>query len=114
MNHVIPQAQLSAYIIKTTFILRQDKYIACRVQFCEGQTECDNLINKCQLPDRLRSYLVYTVKTLIRAPSNTTRHLFIIFFLKDPIYLQSVTIHSANGGKGEGWHVEEYSLALLC
>jgi hypothetical protein len=36
------------------------------------------------------------------------------FFLKDLIYLQSVTIHSANGGKGEGWHVEEYSLALLC
>jgi hypothetical protein len=37
-----------------------------------------------------------------------------IFFLKDPIYLQSVTIHSANGAKGEGWHVEEYSVALLC
>jgi hypothetical protein len=37
-----------------------------------------------------------------------------IFFLKDPIYLQSVIIHSANGGKGEGWHVEEYSVALLC
>jgi hypothetical protein len=36
------------------------------------------------------------------------------FFLKDPIYLQSVTIHSANGGKGEGWHVEEYSVELLC
>jgi hypothetical protein len=36
------------------------------------------------------------------------------FFLKDPIYLQSVTIHSANGRKGEGWHVEEYSVALLC
>jgi hypothetical protein len=26
--------------------------------------------------------------------------------------LQSVIIHSANGGKGEGWHVEEYSVAL--
>jgi hypothetical protein len=36
------------------------------------------------------------------------------FFLKNPIYLQSVTIHSANGGKGQGWHVEEYSVALLC
>jgi hypothetical protein len=36
------------------------------------------------------------------------------FFLKDPIYLQSVIIHSANCGKGEGWHVEEYSVALLC
>jgi hypothetical protein len=34
----------------------------------------------------------------------------IFFFLKDPIYLQSVIIHSANGGKGEGWHVEEYSV----
>jgi hypothetical protein len=41
-----------------------------------------------------------------------TRKFF--FWLKDPIYLQSVTIHSANGGKGEGWHVEEYSVALLC
>jgi hypothetical protein len=28
--------------------------------------------------------------------------------------LQSVIIHSANGGKGEGWHVEEYSVALFC
>jgi hypothetical protein len=28
--------------------------------------------------------------------------------------LQSVIIHSANGGKGERWHVEEYSVALLC
>jgi hypothetical protein len=36
-----------------------------------------------------------------------------IYILKDPIYLQSVIIHSANGGKGEGWHVEEYSVALL-
>jgi hypothetical protein len=36
------------------------------------------------------------------------------FFFKDPIYLQSVIIHSANGGKGEGWLVEEYSVALLC
>jgi hypothetical protein len=32
--------------------------------------------------------------------------------LKDPIYLQPVIIHSANGGKGEGWYVEEYSVAL--
>jgi hypothetical protein len=38
----------------------------------------------------------------------------IFFFLKDPIYLQSVIIHSANGGKGEGWLIEEYSVALLC
>jgi hypothetical protein len=37
------------------------------------------------------------------------------FFLhRDPIYLQSVIIHSANGGKGEGCLVEEYSVALLC
>jgi hypothetical protein len=49
-----------------------------------------------------------------------TLHLFFVgleihfFFLKDPIYLQSVIIHSANGGKGEGLHVEEYSVALLC
>jgi hypothetical protein len=34
------------------------------------------------------------------------------FFKEDPIYLQSVIIHSANGGKGEGWLVEEYSVAL--
>jgi hypothetical protein len=30
------------------------------------------------------------------------------FFLLDPIYLQSVIIHLANGGKGEGCLVEEY------
>jgi hypothetical protein len=35
-------------------------------------------------------------------------------FFRYPIYLQSVMIHSANGGKGKGWHVEEYSVALLC
>jgi hypothetical protein len=39
-------------------------------------------------------------------------NLVTFFFLKDPIYLQSVIIHSANGGKCEGWHVEEYSVAL--
>jgi hypothetical protein len=33
---------------------------------------------------------------------------------REPIYLQSVTIHSANGGKGEGCLVEEYSVAFLC
>jgi hypothetical protein len=38
----------------------------------------------------------------------------IFFCYKDPIYLQSVIIHSANAGKGEGWHVVEYSVALLC
>jgi hypothetical protein len=37
-----------------------------------------------------------------------------VFLERDPIYLKSVIIHSANGGKGEGWHVEEYSVALLC
>jgi hypothetical protein len=36
------------------------------------------------------------------------------FCSRDPIYLQSVIIHTANGGKGEGWHVEEYSVAPLC
>jgi hypothetical protein len=30
------------------------------------------------------------------------------------MYLQSVIIHSANGGTGEGCLVEEYSVALLC
>jgi hypothetical protein len=34
--------------------------------------------------------------------TENTTHLH--FFFLDPIYLQSVTIHSANGGKGEGWH----------
>jgi hypothetical protein len=43
---------------------------------------------------------------------NLTTEVF--FYYKDPIYLQSIIIHSANGGKGEGWHVEEYSVALLC
>jgi hypothetical protein len=36
------------------------------------------------------------------------------FFKEDPIYLQSVIIHSANGRKGGGCLVEEYSVALLC
>jgi hypothetical protein len=40
--------------------------------------------------------------------------LTIFFLLERPIYLQSVIIHSANGGKGEGWQVEEYSVALIC
>jgi hypothetical protein len=30
------------------------------------------------------------------------------------IFILYLIIHSANGGKGEGWHVEEYSVALLC
>jgi hypothetical protein len=46
-----------------------------------------------------------------QAPKVTTIY---IFFVRDPIYLQSVIIHSANGGKVEGWHVEEHSVALLC
>jgi hypothetical protein len=37
-----------------------------------------------------------------------------LFLLERPNLLQSVIIHSANGGKGEGCHVEEYSAALLC
>jgi hypothetical protein len=39
-----------------------------------------------------------------------------IFFVlhEDPIYLQAVILHSANGGKGEGCLVEECSVALLC
>jgi hypothetical protein len=40
---------------------------------------------------------------------------FNFFFVrKTQIYLQYVIIHSANGGNGEGWHVEEYSVSLLC
>jgi hypothetical protein len=60
------------------------------------------------------------MQTSTRKRSSPTRELSeasddkVFFFLKDPIYLQSVIIHSANGGKGEGWHVEEYSVALLC
>jgi hypothetical protein len=34
-----------------------------------------------------------------------------IVFFKFPIYLQSVRIHSANGGKGEGCLAEECSVA---
>jgi hypothetical protein len=42
-------------------------------------------------------------------------HIYILVVLfGDPIYLQSVIIHSANGGKGEGCPVEEHSVALLC
>jgi hypothetical protein len=46
--------------------------------------------------------------------SSTIRCGNLTHFFKDPIYLQSVIIHLANGGKGEGWHVEEFSVALLC
>jgi hypothetical protein len=49
-----------------------------------------------------------------RPPPIVLTYTAFFFFLKDPNYLQSVTIHSANGGKGEGWHVEEYSEGLLC
>jgi hypothetical protein len=34
----------------------------------------------------------------------------LFFCLRHPIYLQSVIIHSPNGGKGEGCLVEEYSV----
>jgi hypothetical protein len=44
--------------------------------------------------------------------NDTLQTLIFILLERDPIYLQSVIIHSANGGKGEGWHVEEYSVAL--
>jgi hypothetical protein len=54
----------------------------------------------------------------LSAPRNFARHLYfgvLFFFLhKDPIYLRSVIIHSANGGKGEGCPVEERPVALLC
>jgi hypothetical protein len=34
------------------------------------------------------------------------------FFLLERPNLFAI-LHSTNGGKGEGWHVEEYSVALL-
>jgi hypothetical protein len=46
-------------------------------------------------------------------PVRTSKSVIKCIFL-DLIYLQAVIIHSANGGKGEGWLVEEYSVALLC
>jgi hypothetical protein len=56
----------------------------------------------------------WTEPLLLQLNSDVVFIFYEFFFLKDPIYLQSVTIHSANGGKGEGWHVEKYSVALLC
>jgi hypothetical protein len=58
-------------------------------------------------------YLVWKTSAFLFS-SKTEKCIEISFFLKDPIYLQFVIIHSANGGKGEGWRVEEYSVALLC
>jgi hypothetical protein len=52
--------------------------------------------------------------TVVRQRKTEAKRQFSHFFLKDLIYLQSVIIHSANGGKGEGCLVEEYSVALLC
>jgi hypothetical protein len=40
---------------------------------------------------------------------NITQGFGYFFLVRDAIYLQSVLIHSANGGKGEGCIVEEYS-----
>jgi hypothetical protein len=54
------------------------------------------------LDDSERTMLYYTTTTTF------------FFIRKTPIYLQSVIIYSANGGKGKGCLVEEYSVALLC
>jgi hypothetical protein len=59
----------------------------------------------------INQHMSVAVQRLVDFISMVTQQ---FFFLKDPIYLQSVTIHSANGGKGEGCLVEEYSVALLC
>jgi hypothetical protein len=59
-------------------------------------------------------YLYSFIYYLANPPLLVSWPCVFFFFFKDPIYLQSVTIHSANGGKGEGWHVEEYLVALLC
>jgi hypothetical protein len=58
---------------------------------------------------RAADYVTESIKSVLLKPRQHNRY---TFFLKDPIYLQSVIIHSANGGKGKGWHVEEYSVAL--
>jgi hypothetical protein len=56
-----------------------------------------------------------TIKTSSSGTNVSEQFRYYNFFLLDgPIYLQSVIIHSANGGKGEGCLVEEYSVALLC
>jgi hypothetical protein len=57
---------------------------------------------------------IYTILIFLLKYLNYEMAVEIIFFVRDPIYFQYVIIHSANGGKGEGWHVEECSVALLC
>jgi hypothetical protein len=47
--------------------------------------------------------------TCVSAPISLCSNFFFFFFERP-----NLIIHSANGGKGEGWHVEEYSVALLC
>jgi hypothetical protein len=48
---------------------------------------------------KLGGNAIYVINTEGK-PAEPAQYFF--FWLKDPIYLQSVTIHSANGGKGEG------------
>jgi hypothetical protein len=43
---------------------------------------------------------VQNCDSYINVPSSQT-YRFFLFCLKDPVYLQSVIIHSANGGKGD-------------
>jgi hypothetical protein len=76
------------------------------------------VVSSLECTEKLRIYRTKRVKTIIFHGNEATNRLLIIyiyiFFFKDPIYLQSVIIHSANGGKGEGCIVEEYTVALLC
>jgi hypothetical protein len=74
---------------------------------CDHQQMCSCIRSKLLFSVPLKYYLKKFT------PSNSIRA-FLFFCQRNPIYLQCVIIHSANGGKGEGWHVEEYSVALLC
>jgi hypothetical protein len=46
------------------------------------------------------SHCTFVIKYKQISMKLDTHYIYTFFFLKDPIYLQSVIIHSANGGKG--------------
>jgi hypothetical protein len=81
-----------------------DLWLQCSVSFVHGLKKTHHT-RMCYLnyPRNSRCTAITDLVTL--KPS---------FFFKYPLYLQSVTIHSANGRMMEGWHVEEYSVVLLC
>jgi hypothetical protein len=67
-----------------------------------------------QSPQTVAGFSPYNSNRAQHTLLSLNYYITLFFFYKDPMYLQSVIIYSANGGKGKGCLVEEYSVALLC